>query len=749
MEHLPPLIPDLALILMTAAVVAIIFKKLKQPLVLGYIVAGFIVSPFFSFTPSVSDKQSIEIWAKIGVIFLLFGLGLEFSFKKLLHEGSTVIVTAIFKIFATLALGFGIGKMLGWNLMNSLFLGGMLASSSTIIILKAFEELGLKSKQFSRTVIGILIVEDIVVVLLMVMLSSISVTQKVEGSEMLFTILKLGFFLALWFLMGIFIIPTFLKKAKKLLNDEVYLILSVGLCFAMVFLATKVGFSEELGAFIMGSILAETTSAERIEHSLKPLKDLFGAIFFVSIGMLINPALLWEHKWLIILIIVVTIIGKFLFTLIGAILSGQPLKQSVQVASSMSQISEFAFIVATLGMTLGVISDFLFPVAVGAAVVTTFTTPYMIKFSEKIYGVVEKIIPQKWQTLIVAYSSRADNSKSETEIRRMLKNISISVLTNGILIFAIIVVCTAFLLPILQNSLHGILPNIITLAVGLLLCAPFLWALMFRIPNNMSGSELLKNEKLGRNRLLIVEIVRWLLGIIAIGYLADSCFSTKITVFVIIPVFVLLLIIFSKYLKTIYRTIERRFMLNLNQREIVAAEQEQPMSHISHRHLNMTDWDLHLANLETPQNAEYIGRTLKELQWREKYDVNVVYIKRGEYIIYSPGPNVKILPFDNIGVFASDDILESFKTVFFAEQHLILPDIDVEDIVVEKICIYEDNPLINKTIRTSGIRESTGGMVVAIERDNNRILVPQPDTAFQELDIVWIVGEKKRLKELI
>ena len=748
MPHLPTLISDLALILITAAVTTLIFRKLKQPLVLGYIIAGFIVSPYLGFTPNVADEHSIEIWAEIGVIFLLFSLGLEFSFKKLMRVGGSASITAIFEILCITLLGFLTGKLLGWKTMDCLFLGGMLASSSTTIIIRAFDELGIKSKNYVKIVFGVLVVEDIVVILLMVLLSTIAVTQQVEGIEMTKTVLKLAFFLILWFLMGIFIIPTLLKKAKKLFDDEVYLIFSIGMCLGMVYLATKVGFSAELGAFIMGSILAETTSAERIEHIFKPVKDLFGAVFFVSIGMMINPAVIVDYGGVVIIVTLLVVLGKFITTTIGAVLSGQPLKQSVEVGMSMAQIGEFAFIVATLGMSLGVISDFLFPVAVGASAITTFSTPYMIKYSDNVYNLIEKIVPKKWQEMINTYSARADNAKSESETRKLIKSSLIIIVINVILILSIIILCLRFLLPVLNSSMSGILPEAITLVVGLLLAAPFLWALMFRIPNDISGAELIKDETYNRRKLLVLEISRLALGMFFIGYFAQKCFGTRFLIAV--PIALLLLIIFRKYLKNIYKIIEKRFVFNLHSREIAAAEKEAPMTNLKNRlrerSSNMSDWDVHLVDLQAPQYAKYIGRTLRELEWREKFGINVIYVKRGEQIMYSPGPNVKIIPFDHVGVFASDEILEKFKPEFYAEHIHEIPDVDVEDIVVEKICIYEDNPLFGKSISNSQIRETTGGMVVAIERDNSRILTPSPDVVFQEYDVIWVVGEKKRLK---
>ncbi|MCW5919981.1 MAG: cation:proton antiporter, partial [Bacteroidetes bacterium] len=420
MNHLPHLIVDLALVLLAGSATILLFKRIKQPLVLGYIIAGFLVGPHFKLFPTVIDIESIDVVAELGVIFLLFGLGLEFSFKKLMRVGGSASITAFVEIAFITITGFLLGRWLKWSVIDSLFLGGMLASSSTTIIIKAFDELGVKTKQFARVVFGVLIVEDIVVILLMVLLSTIAVTQQIEGGEMVFIVLKLLFFLSLWFIMGIFLIPTLLKNAKKWLDDENLLILSIGLCLGMVVLAVEAGFSAELGAFIMGSILAETTSAEKVEHLTKPVKDLFGAVFFVSVGMMIDPQAIIDHKWAVVAVTLLTLFGKIISTSIGALISGQPLKQSLQVGFSMAQIGEFAFIVAALGASLKVTSDFLFPVAVGASAITTFTTPYLIKYTEPIYMQIEKLLPSRWVEYLNRFSSGTQKIQSATGWQSLL-----------------------------------------------------------------------------------------------------------------------------------------------------------------------------------------------------------------------------------------------------------------------------------------------------------------------------------------
>ena len=404
MSHLAPIISDLALILICAGIMTLVFKKLKQPLVLGYIVAGFLASPHFTFTPSVTDAESIKTWSDIGVIFLLFALGLDFSFKKLMKVGGSAVISACTIILCMIAVGIFVGWTFGWKQMDCIYLGGMLAMSSTTIIYKAFDDLGIRQQKFTGLVLSILIIEDILAIVLMVMLSTMAVSKNFEGMEMVGSILKLVFFLILWFVVGMYLIPTFLKRSRKLMSDETLLIFSLGMCFGMVVLAAKVGFSPAFGAFIMGSILAETLDSERIEKLVAPVKDLFGAIFFVSVGMMVDPNLIVEYIWPIVAIIVAILLGQTIFGTGGVLLSGQSLKTSMQCGFSLTQIGEFAFIIASLGVSLNVTSDFLYPIVVAVSVITTFLTPYMIRLSVPAYNFVDKRMPQKWRNLIERYS---------------------------------------------------------------------------------------------------------------------------------------------------------------------------------------------------------------------------------------------------------------------------------------------------------------------------------------------------------
>lgn len=745
MGHLPKLIADLALILGAGAVITLLFRRMKQPLVLGYIIAGFLVGPYISVFPTVADEENIKTFAEMGVIFLLFSLGLEFSFKKLLRVGGAASVTATVEIIVILVLGYAVGRWMNWSFMDSLFLGGLLASSSTTIIIRAFSELGVKRQQFAGIVFGVLIVEDIVVILLMVLLSTMAVTQQFDGTEMITSVLKLLFFLTVWFIAGIFLLPSFLRRAKKILDEETLLILSIGLCLGMVVLATEIGFSAELGAFVMGSILAETTSAEKIEHIFKPVKDLFGAVFFVSIGMLIDPAAIFEHRMAILWVTLLTIFGKMFATILGALLSGQPLKQSIQVGMSMAQIGEFAFIVATLGITLRVTSDFLFPVAVGASAITTFTTPYFIKYSERFYNFISRFIPPRLLAILNRYSAGAQHIQAESEWKIVLKSYAMIVGTNAIIIIALVLASFTFLYPFFSEKFSNLtLGKTIFLVVTFAIIAPFLWALMARKPNNSAYTTLWLDKKYNQGPLLVLEICRVFFAVVLVGFLVDRIYSGAIAFLVIIPVALIVLFIFSKKIQKFYNRIHARFLDNLNEREIEATTVN------GDPNAALSPWDAHLADFEVNPNAAFIGQPLQELAWREQYGINIAYIKRGDRMIYAPGAKERLYPLDELGVIGTDEQLQSFKPVIDSKNGADDADAeDINDIALQKIVVDEHTLLKGLTIRESGIREKTSGLVVGIERDGQRILNPESQTVLEWNDIVWIVGDRKKIQELV
>jgi CPA2 family monovalent cation:H+ antiporter-2 len=738
MIHLPVLIADLGLILAAAGATTLLFKLIKQPLVLGYIIAGILVGPYLDFFPSVTDSKSITIWGEIGVIFLLFSLGLEFSFRKLVKVGGSASITAIVKVAFLLLAGYGIGRLMGWNDMDSIFLGGIVSISSTMITIKAFEELGIKHKKFAGLVFGVLIVEDLFAILILVMFSTFALSQQSAGTEMLFSILKLGFFLILWFLGGIFLIPTFLKATKKLMNDETMLVVSLALCLLMVLLAVKVGFSPALGAFIMGSILAETTQAEKIEHLTKSVKDLFAAVFFVSVGMLIDPGILLKYASPIIIITLVIIIGKVLFTVLGALLAGQPLKTSVQAGMSLAQIGEFSFIIATLGVTLKVTSDFLYPIAVAAAAITTFTTPYLIKLSEPFYKFLTRVLPQKWLDAIGRYSSGTEGITTLSDWNVLLKAYIFNTLIHSVIIVAIVFFASIYIQPFFAQHIgEGLNGTIVSVIVSFILMSPFLWALSIRRIQKVAYAHLWLNKKYTRGPLISIEFFRIALSIFFVGFLMYEFFDTLIAAGIALALIVVGMVIFSRRLQAFYNKLENRFLLNLN------ARQDQ------NAHPEILPWDTHLADLVIGAGSELVGKTLMEVSVREKYGINIALIERGTMMIPTPGRDERLYPFDKVLVIGTDDQLAAVKQIFEGPVNVSADaNFPKQDMTLQKIVIKSTSPVFGQSIRNSGIRERTQGLVVGLERHGERILNPDSNLVFETDDIVWIVGNNKKIPDL-
>lgn len=737
MAHVPHLITDLALILFSAGVVSLLFKKLNQPVVLGYIIAGLLVSPNFALFPTVTEVESIKIWAEIGVIFLLFSLGLEFSFKKLVKVGSTAAITGLFEVTAMLITGYFAGQLLGWGKMDSIFLGGIIAISSTTIIFRAFDELGLKAKKFAGTVIGILVIEDLAAVLLMVLLSTVAVSQKFQGGEMLASVLKLGFFLVLWFLMGIYLLPGLLKKLSKHISDETLLIISIALCLGMVLFAANVGFSAALGAFIMGSILAETTQAERIEHVVKSVKDLFGAVFFVSVGMLINPGILLTYIGPVVLLTFIVMLGKTFFVTSGALISGVPLKQSVQSGTSLSQIGEFSFIIATLGLSLGVTSDFLYPIAVGVSVITTFTTPYMIKLAEPLYGFLNKVLPQKWLQAINDYSTGAQHINAESDWKRVLNEFFQVIIFNGVVCLAIILVVTSFIDPFF--IVWGIWGSILSAFIAMSAMGPFLYMLSVRKINRQSYTELWLN-RYNRGPIIGMEIARVALGIFLIGFLLDRLFSTITALTIGVLVIIVVTVLFRRRLRAFSNRIEKRFMDNLNLRETMHIKS--PIGHL-------LPWDAHMANFDIDIDSTLVGIPLEQLKLREKFGINLAMIERGARKIMVPTKDEKLYPFDRITVIGTDEQILNFKNTIETANNAQVFEQSEGDVTLSQITVHPGFIYLGKTIRETNFRQCVNGMIVGIERNGERILNPDSNLRFELNDTLWIVGDNKLVKALL
>ena len=728
--HLQPLISDLGLILMTAAVAVLLFKKIKQPLVLGYLIAGFLAGPHFVFFPTVKEVSSVEVWAEIGIIFLLFSLGLEFSFKKLMKVGGSASITAVTQIISMIIIGYMVGQWIGWNSMDSVFLGVIISISSTTIILKTFDELGVKTQKFAGIVIGSLIVQDIVAILMMVLLSTIAVSQQFSGGELLLSVLKLIFFLTIWFVGGIFFIPTLLKKAKNILTDEMLLIISLALCLMMVILAANVGFSPALGAFIMGSIIAETTQAEHIEHLVKPVKDLFGAIFFVSVGMLINPETLYEYALPVAILTLVVIICQSISSTIGALLSGLPLKQSVQTGMSLSQIGEFSFIIATLGMSLKVTSDFLYPIVVAVSAVTTFTTPFMIKFATPFSEFLEDKLPRKWIKRIERYSANTQAIKLASNWQIVVRAFLTQVIIHSVIIVAVILLSSKYILPLVQNLNFG---NLFGALITLLIISPFLWALSLR---RVAVKEvaILREERKYRGPILMMVLLRMVLTLFYIGFLLNIFFSPGIA-FIALIIAVIVYFVFPKKLNAQYHKIEDHFLRNLNAREV---------KKIVRSRSDLTPWDGHMSTFTIAPTSNVVGKTLSELKIRELLGVNIAFIKRGDFTISIPNKNERLFPADEICIIGTDNQVERFKE-YLHDNEIEIPEIIESDIILKQLELKEEE-FIGKNIRDSQLREKTNALIVGIERSGKRILNPESTMILEKNDILWVVGSKSLLK---
>ena len=746
MSDLAPLIADLALILICAGVMTLLFKKLKQPLVLGYIVAGFIASPHFALTPSVMDAASIHVWSDIGVIFLLFALGLEFSFKKIVKVGGPAIIAALTIIFGMMLLGFLVGSAFGWSKMDALFLGGMICMSSTTIIYKAFEDLGLAKKKFAGLVMSVLILEDILAVVLMVVLSTVAVSAKFEGGELVRSILKLVFFLVLWLVVGIYLVPLILRKTRSLMNDETLLVFSLGLCFLMVVVAAKTGFSAAFGAFIMGSILAETLEAEHIEHLVKPVKDLFGAIFFVSVGMMVDPAMIGQY-WLPILIITLTVIvGQSFFATVGVLLSGQPLKTAVQSGLSLTQIGEFSFIIASLGVALGVTSDFLYPIVVAVSVITIFLTPYMIRLADPAYNLLYRHLPAKTRDFLDGYAEAAEPRSGKDSLwRQYLGAIIRIVLVYGILCIAICILGFQLLLPLAEKWIPGTWAHVLTAVVILVALAPFLRAIMIKKNKSEEFKTLWAENRANRPPLVASVVVRFGIALGFIFYVLARLFHFSVLLILLLALVLVAYMVFSRWNKRSSRRLEQTFMTNLRSREMRAEYLGQKRPEYASR---LLDKDLHLADFDIPSDVEWAGAELRELNFGQQFGVHVVSILRGNRRINIPKASDRIFPQDRIQVIGTDTDLEAFGAALQRCQTDLPEDLADSEMLLRRLTVASGSPFEGKNLIQSGLRNRYHCLVAGVEKPDGTLHVPDAHIPLEEGDVLWLVGEKKDLEAL-
>ena len=747
---IPTMIHDLALMLVVAGVVTLIFKRLKQPLVLGYIVAGFLVSPHMPLTASVADTENIHLWADIGVMFLLFSLGLDFSFKKILKMGASPIISTITIIFCMSMLGVLVGQLFNWPKMDCIFLGGMLAMSSTTIIYKAFDDLGLRQQQFAGMVMSVLILEDILAIVMMVMLSAIASGNNPDGGQMLGSVMKIGFFLVLWLVVGIFAIPLFLRRVRKLINDEVMLVVALGMCCAMAVFSTKVGFSSAFGAFIMGSILAETVEAERIEKLVEPVKNLFGAIFFVSVGMLVDLDILVEYAFPIIALVLTILIGQSIFGSLSFLLGGESLKSAMRCGFSMAQIGEFSFIIASLGLSLGVISDYLYPVVVAVSVITTFLTPYMIRLSTPAYAHLEKRLPSKVIKMLNHLSMSQPNTNEQSNWKKMLVQMGINTLVYSILTSATIAIMFTFARPFMHQLLPGPdlegYANAITGVVTILLIAPFLRAMVMKKNRSLEFKTLWAESNRNRLPLLFTILVRGVIAVAFIFYICNRLTHFSNAIMITIAILAVLMMVLSRGIKNRSIRLERLFILNLRSREIEAQVHGKKRPLYEGR---LLDRDIHIADFNIPMDSKWMGCTLRQLDLGRKYGVHVISILRANHRLNIPYGNYIIFPGDKLQVIGSDDQLSKFGQAINEQVIGEDPNLEHREMKLRQLIIGSDSPFIGKTLEESGIRDIYSCMVVGLEEGKKNLSPFSPKRRFQEGDIIWIVGEIDALQQLL
>lgn len=735
-DHTNGLIADLAWVLLLGAIVTLLFKKLKQPVVLGYILAGFLASPKFIYLPSISNLDNIEFWAELGIVVLMFCLGLEFSFKKLLNSGSSAIVTALIIITGMTMAGFGVGCLLHLNTINCIFLGGMISMSSTTIILKSLSDLGLRQKKFATMVLSVLIIEDLFAVLMLVLLSSMAMGD-VQGMELLFSICKLGFFLIIWFVVGVYVLPSFLNKVRKYLNDETMLVVAMGLCFSMAVFSVVCGFSLELGSFVMGSILAGTMVAERMEHVVQPVKDLFGAVFFISVGMMVDPGVLVTYAGEIMLLAVVVIVGMIIFGTLGMLVTGQTLKVAMESGFTLTQIGEFSFIIASLGMSLGVLEKSLYPIIVAVSVITIFTTPYFIKLADPAYNMVEKRLPRGLQFLIERYSKQAtDSSDTKRLWRDILGRYVWRILLYSVILVAIIVVSRQFLFPLLEGYFR-VWGHLIATFLTLMAMSPFLVALSFSSTKPDERMKLHATASFYDVPLVAMRIIRYLLALFFIVYFFTLAYNRLLGWIVGVACFVLIIGFASSKLFGRYKRMEQKFMDNLNIRENTR----------SGRNNNLID-DLHQAYIQVGPTSLFVGDRLKDSGLRRDYGVSISSIQRGQMQIPLPDGDTRIFPGDILGVIGTDDQIKALnddieRSANVAEEHAgVGPKVELRSIK-----LTPDSPIIGRPLGSTNIREDYDSMLIKVLRDEE-YLSPQPQTELQAGDVIWVVGDGDKMDKM-
>ena len=706
---------------------------------------------------SVVERRNIQTWADIGVMFLLFSLGLDFSFKKIMKMGASPMISACSIIFCMTVLGICVAHAFGWSRMDCIFLGGMLAMSSTTIIFKAFDDMSLRQHHFASVVISVLILEDILAIVMMVMLAAISGGNNPDGGEMAQSILRIVFFLVLWFVVGIFAIPLFLRHIRKLMSNETLLIVSLGLCCLMAVISAKAGFSSAFGAFVMGSILAETVEADKIERIVEPVKNLFGAIFFVSVGMLVDPSILISYYIPILSIVLTIIIGQSVFGSFSFLLGGESLRNAIRCGFSMAQIGEFAFIIASLGLSLGVISDFLYPVVVAVSVITTFLTPYMMKASVPCYGYLERHLPKRLQRSITLMSGRdpqhSDSDKGNWH--KLLRAMVINTMIYSILSIAVIAISITMLLPFLRSvipsSTNSSMPstwiaNLLCGIVTIIAISPFLRAIVMKKNHSEEFQALWSENRINRFPLVFTIICRTIIAMAFVFYVCNYLTHFTNAILITVAVIAIVLMVMSRKLKRHSIRLERLFVMNLRSRDIAAQARGKRRPLYEGR---LLDRDIHIAEIEIPEDSRWAGKRLSQLRLRNRFGVHVSSILRGIRRINTPSGDCIIFPGDKIQAIGSDSQLAKFSTAADIEIYQEDTEIERKEMQLKQLLVTSESMFIGKTLSESKIRDEYHCMVVGLDTGKKNLTMISPTYRFEDGDIIWIVGEADALKRIL
>ena len=780
--HEYPLITDLALILIAAGITSVVCRKFKLPILLGYIIAGVLTGPHVSLLPNVHDMQNIETWSEIGVIFLLFALGLEFNFKSLMKVGKSGSITVAFIVFGMMAATISVGHFLDWSLNTSIFMGGILCISSTMVIVKAFEELNLKGKHFTNIVYGVEIMEDIVGILLMVILSTIAISgSSGDGGQLVqkisTTSMRVVFFLVLWFVGGIFLVPTLLRKLKKYLDDEIIMTISLALCLGMVMLAERSNLSTALGAFTIGSILGATTEAQRIEHLMTPIKNLFGAIFFVSVGMMVVPSSILEHWPTLLLLLGIELLFNPILGTIGVFVSGKSLHDALNAGACFGQIGEFSFIIAKLGVSLAVLDEFTYPIVITISAITMITTPYVMRFSEKLVGPVSKLLPERLKYRIEG--ERESEGKGPSRRSVMIKHFVAETFILSMLLLGVVTFMHGFVDPNLRDFIAkhwddvdaAFISQVACMVVTLIAMTPFLSALILR-RNKLNRAFMIVLLRGGsENILLTLQILR---VVVAAGFIAfalsmgspfplwvDAIVGTALLIFVM-----RFELVFMNYVR-----LERQFLLNYN--EVELSEQENSTQVDDAESLdsltelpavNLFSSDFSVGTYKIDESSPFRDKSLIDLNLRAEHNLFIIRIERVE------DPDVNI-PVGQEILRIGDTIDIIGRTADLAALSRAPYDIPAKEIhmcgirqysreMQERrssaanlrclcIPIHAKSGFAGKTLRTSGIGRNTRCLVIGIETCGRVEMNPNPDVVIAPNSRLWVIGESDDLAVLL